>query len=230
MYNLFNLEKKGTLVLASYRYGAHYLANKISDLLPLSVRPGANHRGLDFGLFHLTLGDTFFRWTKFNNNPQPNYQIVVANHFSAKLLMLSNPELFDDWHIVRIVHNDKIRWFRSYWYHLVLAQPEFKHHGTNTASYQQDLNLHKKYNIDTTQFVSIMSALGQGLINQDISCDEHVFYEDLPLIQSNLPSGPDSHWQPNQYPDVPLREMFEDGTYIENLMSNWPKEVLSKIR
>lgn len=223
MYKLYNPNKKGTLILAGPRYGSHFLAQVVVDWLPADLKPAQGVGG------HSEIGITEQRFFGVVNEldqveQQLGYQTVIVNDQSAKMLMIAKPELFDDWHIVRIIHNDKVHWFRSYWYFLVTKDSQFGHHDVKVDVYQTHLDQHKKYTITAQQLMGVVWNLNQTLLNQYIDCDEQIEYEQLATLKTSV------SWMANQYPDVPISEMFTNGTDIELMLQNWPKEVFSKVR
>lgn len=223
MYKLYNPNKKGTLILAGPRYGSHFLAQAIVDQLPEHLRQGAvigshSEMGITAQRFFGVIGELDYL------NSQPGYQVAIVNDQSTKMMMIARPELFDSWHIVRIKHNDKVHWFKSFWYFLLNNNSQFQHHGTDPELYQKDLNQHGQYTITPEQLMTVGWNLNQPLLNQYIACDEHIEYQDLSSLETTVP------WQSNQYPDVTIRDMFTNGTEVELMLQNWPKEVSSKVR
>lgn len=219
-FKLWDPAKKGTLILAGPRYGSHFLAQVIIDWLPNDLKPVQGIGG------HSEIGITAQRFYGVINElselkQQPGYQVAIVNDQSAKLWMIAQPELFNEWHIVRIIHNDKRHWFKSYWYFLSNRESGFNHHGTSSEIYTQHLKQHGPYTISPTQLMNAGWNLGQILTNQYINCDEHINYQDLPELDTSI------EWQNNQYPDVDLSELFVNSDAIEKFLINWPKEIPS---
>ena len=223
MYKLYNPNKKGTLILAGPRYGSHFLAQVVVDWLPADLKPVQGVGG------HSEIGITEQRFFGVVNEldqveQQLGYQTVIVNDQSAKMLMIAKPELFENWHIVRIIQDNKTHWFRSFWYFLLANDAKFQHHGTDQTVYHEDLSQQGQYTVSPNQMMIAGWNLNQTLLNQYIDCDEHIHYEALPKLETSV------SWMANQYPDVPISEMFTNGTDIELMLKSWPLEVLSKIR
>jgi len=222
-FNLYNPAKKGTLILAGPRYGSHYLAQVVLDWLPVELKPVQGIGGhSEIGLTEQRFYGVFDEID--NLKEQTGYQVAIVNDQSAKMCMIACPELFRDWHIVRIIHNDKLHWFKSYWYFLINKDPGFAHHGTSAEVYKQHLDQYGPYTITPTQLMNTGWNLGQLLTNQYISCDEHIEYQELLNLDTNIA------WKHNGYPDVELSQLFANSDVIEKLLTNWPKEIPSAIR
>lgn len=219
----YNPSKKGTLILAAPRYGTHFLAQVIVDLIPAVSRPW---QGIGE---HSEIGITKQQFCGIEEeldyfNQQSGYQVVIANDLAAKMWMMTYPGRFDDWHVVRITHDNKVQWFISYWYFLIKHELEFGHHGTSRNVYKQHMDQYGPHTISSDQMMIVLWSLSQTLLNQHISCDEHVDYQELAGLDTNV------QWQRNEYLNIELSELFTNSDVIEKLLTNWPKEIPSAIR
>lgn len=220
-FKLYDSTKKGTLILAGPRYGSHFLAKVVLDWLPVELRPeqyigGHSELGITNERFHGVINELDFL------KEQSGYQVAIVNDVSAKLWMIAHPESFSkDWHIVRIMYNDKCRWFISYWYFLIKNKLQFGHHGTDADVYKQDLAQHGPYTITPNDIMNVSSALTQVLMNQHIECDEHIDYQELQGLNTNV------QWIGNQYLDIKMSELFTNAESVEKFLTNWPKETYS---
>lgn len=222
-YKLYNPSKKGTLIIAGPRYGSHFLAQVVVDWLPAELKPEQDVGG------HSEIGITDQRLFGVSDEiatlvQQPGYQVAIVNDQSAKLWIMSQPDLVKDWHIVRIIHNDKLHWFKSYWYFLMNSDSRFEHHGTSQSVYKEHLGQHGQYTITPNQIMSTGWILSQTLLNQHISCDEQIDYQELAGLDTNV------QWQGNEYLNIELPRLFTNSDVIEKLLTNWPKEIPSAIR
>ena len=123
-----------------------------------------------------------------------------------------------------IIHNDKVRWFRSFWYFITADKEEFLHSGTDKTVYESHQTQTGPYQCSIQQINSVFGGITHTVLNQYIAVDEHIDYEDLATISTDDP------WRANQYPDIALSEMFVNGQDFEALFESWPREKLSEIR
>lgn len=212
-FKFHDLSKKGTLVLAGPRYGSHFLAQVISNQLYGGEIGTHSELGLAEQMFYQVVNEVL------ELEQQPNYQVAIVNDYSAKLAIVSDPARFANWHIVKITHNDKLRWFKSYWYFLLNQGQGFEHHGTDQSVYQLHQAQTGQCTITHKQMEIITWNLCRLLINQHIACNEQIDYSELSKLETKVP------WKDNKYPDISLSEMFSNSTELEKLLTNWPKEL-----
>lgn len=223
-FKLYDPAKKGTLILAGPRYGSHFLAQVIHNKLTstdlyessLICEAELGHKSYHF----VTAIDELKHLEQ-----QNGYQIAILNVLPSKLMLVAYPALAKDWHIVRITHDNKVHWFKSYWYFLVANNPKFDHHSTSIDVYENFLKEIGKIELTDQMVNDTTSLLSQTLVNQHIDCDEHIRYTDLPFL-----SNESVLWKQNNYPNLDITEMFTNSEEFNQLLTNWPKEVLSAIR
>lgn len=212
-FNLYDLSKKGTLVLAGPRYGSHFLAQVITNQLSAGKIGTHSELGLTEQMFYKV-------YEEVDNLEQcTGYQVAIINDYSAKLAIVSDPARFANWHIVKITHNNKLRWFKSYWYFLLNQGQGFGHHGTEQDVYQLHQAQTGQHTITQEQMGIITWNLCRLLINQHIACNEQIDYSELSKLETNV------LWRENNYPDTSLSELFSNSDALEKLLTNWPKEL-----
>jgi hypothetical protein len=219
--NLWDLNKQGTIILANSRYGSHFVAKVIEHLLK------NQHTVTRHG--ELSLADESFVGIEAEMNGlenRPGYKIAIINDQLPKALVIAKPQLLDNWHVVRIMHNNKLRWFLSYWFFLMSRGPGADHHNTKQQVYLDQINTQQPVELSVWQIKMLCSTLNQTIINQQISCDFQLEFDDL----ADYAVGSDVAWLGNEYPNMQLSELFTNSEVIEKLLTNWPKEIPSAIR
>jgi len=157
---------------------------------------------------------------------QPGYKIAIINDQMPKALVIAKPELLNNWHVVRIMHNSKLRWFLSYWFFLMAKSTGADHHNTKQQVYLDQIHAQQPTELSVWQIKMLCSTLNQTIINQQISCDFQLEFSDL----SSYAIGSEVAWLGNEYPDIKLSDLFTNSDVIEKLLTNWPKEIPSAIR
>ena len=219
--NLWDLNKQGTMILANSRYGSHFVAKVIEHLLK------NQHTVTRYG--EVSLADESFSGIEAEMSGlenQPGYKIAIINDQLPKALVIAKPQLLDNWHVVRIMHNNKLRWFLSYWFFLMSRSPGADHHNTKQQVYLDQINAQQPVELSVWQIKMLCSTLNQTIINQQISCDFQLEFDDL----ADYAVGSDVAWLGNEYPNMQLSELFTNSEVIEQLLTNWPKEIPSAIR
>lgn len=219
--NLYDLNKQGTIILANSRYGSHFVAKVVEYLLK------SQHTVTRYGEFGLA-DETFsgIELEIINLEKQSGYKIAIINDQMPKALVIAKPELLDNWHVVRIMHNNKLRWFLSYWFFLMSKSPGADHHNTKQQVYLDQIDSQQPVELSIWQIKMLCSVLNQSIINQQIPCNYQLEFDDLP----NYAIGSEVAWLGNDYPDVELSKLFSNSDVIEKLLTNWPKEIPSAIR
>ena len=202
---MYNLDKKGTLVLSYYRSGTHYLQDTIVASLPLSKR---YDEICNNGTTQLQRTDTC-------------YMVAIMNSVEPKFDLIAHPELLQDWHVVKLTRKDKVQHFISYWFWEQNTMQQrfddtgkFKHHGTDSQAYKSFINEPQHYSIS-----AVKNWLQEQLILEFLPYDYSIDYNDLHTI-GNSPIK----WQPNQYGNLTLCDLFTNGKEIQDLLENFKYE------
>lgn len=225
---LWNLDRKGTLILGDHRFGSHFLQAVIADCLgdrcrPLGLALCAN--GTDIiPSDAVDRADILCSFEQLTN--APDYSCLIVNDAVEKLTIMSRPDLLDHWHIVRLVRTDKIKWFISWWFyvrhtesnlHRRRMRPEgFHHHGTPRDNYQAWLGKQGRIRLDDRDILDLKLQLACHLLNYDIAADLEIDYEQLAALSTEHVA-----WKANEYPSSRLEDMFENADVLERLLLLW---------
>lgn len=108
---LCDMSKHGTLVLGEYRCGSHYLLNIAGEICRAHARLYKNH-----GEWFTTRGDTKTFFDSLSSDPV--YHLVVINQLESKIELVQSGIDLEDWHVIRVVPDDRERWFISWYFYL----------------------------------------------------------------------------------------------------------------
>jgi hypothetical protein len=204
--NLYNLDKKGTLVLSYYRSGTHYLQDVIISLLPRSNRCG-----------EICNDGTIEQLLKIDKN----YLVAIMNSVEPKFNLVAHTEVLNEWHVIKLTRRNKVQHFISYWFWEQNTMQQrfndtgkFKHHGTNNSVYALGLIQLQYYPIS-----AVKSWLQEQLVLEFLPYNYTVDYDDLPAVGQEL-----IEWQPNEYGNITLNDLFTNGTEIQDLLENFKYE------
>lgn len=206
MNNLYDLNKKGTLVLSYYRSGTHYLQDVIMLTLPNTKRYGEI---CDDGTVKQLL------------QTSQSYMVAIMNSVEPKFNLVAHPEILKDWHVIKLTRKNKLQHFISYWFWEQNTMQQrfnntgkFKHHGTDNEVYVSALT--KKQHCDIS---AVKNWLQEQLVLEFLPYNYTVDYDELGNIGDGLIS-----WEPNQYGDITLNNLFTNGTEIQDLLENFKYE------
>jgi hypothetical protein len=205
--NLYDFNKKGTLVLSYYRSGTHYLQDAIVAALPKSRR------------FDEICNDgTVDQLLKTDNQ----YMVAIMNSVEPKFNLVAHPEILDDWHVVKLTRRNKVQHFISYWFWEQNTMQQrfddtgkFKHHGTDNIAYTSAITQKQHYDIS-----AVKNWLQEQLVLEFLPYNYTIDYDDLHIV------GLDTtiRWQPNQYGNIALTDLFTNGDEIQDLLENFKYE------
>lgn len=126
---LINPSRRGTMIIGAYRLGSHFL----HDLCCSRAR----EQGLDVVAHDELVGPSgagtdpeVFLQQLISIVSAPGYHVLVLNELNQKSDLLSNPVVLDDWHVIRLIDDDKQRWFKSWFFYL---------HSSDQLKHMQDL-------------------------------------------------------------------------------------------
>lgn len=204
----YNPAKIGTLIISYYRCGTHFLADSIQDLYPDISISNYNEICNDNTILELE------KLTVSNHG----YNVAILNNVVPKFYLTSANELLKKWHVVGLSRRNKVSHYISacLWQMnqeaLKKNQPAiFNHHGTQYNTYKQRLTKPVYQPID-----NVIIWLQEQLINGYVPCDLWLDYEDLPYLPTR-----DIQWQPNQYNDIALSDLFINHFEIQDLLENF---------
>lgn len=225
---LWNPDRKGTLIIGDPRTGTHFLQRIVQDRVAGLREVEINHE-IDLAPIKGLPGSV--RHTLIAAAQRDSYQIAIINKANAKIELLSDPAVLDQWHVIRLTRRDKVSWFRSWGLFFLHQKSEVNvapstandddrmlHHGTPESIYRQALVQHGPVIIDNRAVDEACGSLCLHAIGKLIAVDEEIDYEDLPNLQSEH-----TWWKANHYPDVSMEEMFVNWKEIQALLEYWPK-------
>lgn len=217
-FELFDLSKRGTLIISYYRSGTHFLQDVISEKCILYNKRYGEICTVNNGIQQLE------ELTKLSD---VNYNICILNNTVPKLYLRNKRNLLLNWHTIRLTRKNKVSHFISHWFWQLntLEQQKqnsgaFLHNSTTYEKYTNQLQQHGKATIDIS-FVE--SWLMEQLILELIPVDEEIDYDDLcdltPL---------DFSWTPNQYNTIALSDIFVNHNELEDLLLSFSTQVKEK--
>lgn len=106
--DLIDIRRRGTLILGEFRTGSHFLAEVCEYLVKkqhMTCPP------------HVELLQTHGPFSKsLDRSPADGYKIVIVNNSDHKQELVDNPHMIDDWVVIRLVPQDRVRWFLSWFF------------------------------------------------------------------------------------------------------------------
>ena len=217
--DLWDAGRRGTLIISDPRFGTHFLQKIVAD----RVRA---HRAVDTNneIDILPEADQPVRLTLTRLADQSHYQVAIVNSVNAKTELLADPDLLDQWHVIRLTRRDKVGWMRS-WALFFLHQASevhgaghdrLLHHGTSSQAYIKSLHDSGPVELDPVVIKDIASNLCLHALSQLIPADEEIDYDELPDLQSEH-----TWWKGNDYPDLPMQALFPGYDRIRPLLEAW---------
>lgn len=218
--DLWNAGRRGTLIISDPRFGTHFLQKIVADRVRV-YRPVSTHSEIDKQPQAQTpVGRTLAQLASMST-----YQVAIVNSVNAKTELLADPTLIESWHVIRLTRRDKVGWMRSWALFFLHAASEVHsvhdsrllHHGTSTQTYVENLRRLGPVELDPAVIKDIASNLCLHTLSQLIAVDEEIDYDDLPDLQSEH-----TWWKGNDYPDLPMHELFPGYDRIQALLETWP--------
>lgn len=211
---LIDPSKNGTLIVATHRCGSHFL----QDVVEQRARNHIN------GMVHahsriLNVAQDHDRRPIDEIEKIPGYHIGIINTWHGHLELLSDRNLLNRYHVIRIIHNDLIRWFLSFYFYILHPKghdQEFKHHGTTKETYTEALENYSPIELDNKELLNISILLMENFNTYSVPVDEEIVYDDLPSLADDLVV-----WQPNRYPDLTLEDLFRNAHKVRAIIDSW---------
>ena len=165
---IVDLRKRGTLVLGEYRCGTHYLLLVAEEICRAHARLYKNHDE-----WFTTRGDTKTFFDSLSSDPV--YHLVIINQLESKIEFMKSGIDLADWHVIRVVPDDRERWFMSWYFYLHADtrppdQPIKVQHTTANLNGREVWFVGTEfagdyYDLDSRQYIASWSADGGGYTN-----------------------------------------------------------------
>jgi hypothetical protein len=201
--NLYDLSKKGTLVLSYYRSGTHYLQDAVIASLPTSKR------------YDEICNDGTIRQLLETDS---RYMVAIMNSLEPKFNLVAHPEILNDWHVIKLTRRNKVHHFLSYWFWEKNTMQQrfddngkFKHHGTDNGIYKSALQSKQHCELSV-----VKNWLQEQLILEFLPYNYSLDYDDLDVACAGLIT-----WNPNQYGDITLADLFTNSEEVQDLLENF---------
>lgn len=219
-FKLFDLTKRGTLIISYYRSGTHFLQDVISEkCISFSKRYGE--------ICTSTVNNVSQQLEELTKLSDANYNICILNNTVPKLYLRNKQNLLLNWHTIRLTRKNKVSHFISHWFWQLntLEQQKqnsgtFLHNSTTNEKYANQLQQHGKVTIDIS---SVEVWLMEQLILELIPAAEEIDYDDLRDLN---PHG--FSWTPNQYNNIALSDIFVNHKELEDLLLSFSAQVKEK--
>lgn len=223
---LWNPDKRGTLIVGDARTGTHFLQRVIADRVVLDRSVRCNDE-IDIGW--QAYWPRTVRAALDALEDDRAYQVAIVNGVVAKNELIAHPSAIEHWHVIRLTRRDKVGWFRSWGLFFMHENSEynqqqrvdlqsgfFLHHGTSSDAYLSSLQRRGPIVLGAQDIEQIGGHVSLHVLSKLIAVDEEVDYDTLPALQSD-----NAHWKGNQYPDIDLAMFFENWPEIEAMLAGW---------
>ena len=220
---LWDPNRVGTLILGNIRFGTHFLAKRVVE----EVGKQCYNHG---EFLNYAWNDVVVDQMK-SLEHEPKYHVMTINNLPSKMALKKAPEVLDKWHVIRINHSDKVRWFISWYFYFHSESSEFfqkqstiLHNSTPRQAYLDYLSK-SPVNLDDKIIELACANLGMQLINYHIPVDEEIDYTQLKKIaHDRVP------WLENNYPSDLLSVMFSNSEHLESILKNWSHTIKGKFK
>jgi hypothetical protein len=202
---LYNLRKRGTVIVSDPRSGSHYLQNVIKVLLatqriPYVIQGQLNGRDI----------------CQVIDTSNGKYHICIANDPESKEKLMQQTKHLKEWHVIRLIRSDITSWALSCYFmfhkssfgNQVTNDTKFLHSGTQQSVYQEHLDECPSYPLNL-----LYSQLGNRLQTYDVPCDVSMDYADLATCFQHV-----LVWQPNDYPEIVWERDFKNGALVREIL------------
>jgi uncharacterized protein YcsI (UPF0317 family) len=204
---LYDLKKRGTIIVGSPRSGSHYLQNVIEILLRRQQVPCVIQDQLNGRDIHQDI-----------NTGNGKYHICIANDLISKEKLIQQTKHLEEWHVIRLTRSDIISWAISCYFMFqknsfanpVIAHPEFLHSGTQQSVYQEHLDQCPIYPLHL-----LTMQMGNRLRTYNVPCDVCVDYADLATCFQHI-----CPWRLNDYPEIILERDFKNGPRVREMLES----------
>jgi hypothetical protein len=204
---LYDLKKRGTIIVGSPRSGSHYLQEVIEILLRRQQVPCVLRYQLN--------GSDIYQDINTGNG---KYYICIANDPISKEKLIQRTKHLEEWHVIRLTRSDIISWAISCYFMFqnnsfanpLIAHPEFLHSGTQRSVYQEHLDQCPIYPLH-----SLLHEIGNRLQTYDVPCDVCIDYADLVTCFQHV-----LVWRPNDYPEIVWERDFANGALAKQILES----------
>jgi hypothetical protein len=204
---LYDLKKRGTIIVASPRSGSHYLQDVIEILLRMQQIPYVIQDQLN--------GRDIYQDINTGNG---KYHIGIANDPESKEKLMQQTKHLKEWHVIRLTRSDITSWAISCYFMFhkssfanpVIAHPEFLHNGTQQSVYQEHLDQCPIYSLHL-----LLHEIGNRLQTYDVPCDVSIDYADLATCFQHV-----LVWRPNDYPEIVWERDFKNGALVREMLES----------
>jgi len=210
---LYDLKKRGTIIVASPRSGSHYLQDIIAILLRMQQIPYVIQDQLN--------GRDIYQDINTGNG---KYHIGIANDPESKEKLMQQTKHLEEWHVIRLTRSDIISWAISCYFMFqknsfaTTTNPEFQHSGTQQSVYQEHLDQCPIYPLHL-----LLPEMGNRLQTHDVPCGVSIDYADLATcFQYVCP------WRPNDYPEIVVERDFANGVLVKQMLESHQRIEQSK--
>jgi hypothetical protein len=202
---LYDLKKRGTIIVSSPRTGSHYLQGVICAQL--------RKKRIHYVIQDQLNGRDIYQDI---NTGDGKYHICIANDLQSKEKLMQQTKHLEEWHVIRLIRSDIISWAISCYFMFqknsfanpVIAHPEFLHSGTQQSVYQEHLDQCPIYSLHL-----LLHEIGNRLQTYDVPCDVGIDYADLATRFQHV-----LVWRPNDYPEIVWERDFKNGALVREIL------------
>jgi hypothetical protein len=202
---LYDLKKRGTIIVSSPRTGSHYLQGVICAQL--------RKKRIHYVIQDQLNGRDIYQDI---NTGDGKYYICIANDLQSKEKLMQQTKHLEEWHVIRLIRSDIISWAISCYFMFqknsfanpVIAHPEFLHSGTQQSVYQEHLDQCPIYSLHL-----LLHEIGNRLQTYDVPCDVGIDYADLATCFQHV-----LVWRPNDYPEIVWERDFKNGALVREIL------------
>ena len=116
---LYRQDRRGTLLLGTYRMGTHFLQHLCAYQAQAAGVIAVEHEELEKNPEGQAFSPASWLPRYLAQLVQsPGYHVVIVNHQDHKSALLDRSDILQDWHVVRVIEQDKTRWFKSFFFFL----------------------------------------------------------------------------------------------------------------
>lgn len=222
--DLWNTERRGTLIISDPRFGTHFLQKIVADRVR-PYRAVEQQNEIDIQPADVApIGHTLAQLAA-----RAPYQVAIVNSVNAKTELLADPGLLESWHVIRLTRRDKVGWMRSWALFFLHPASEVSstnrdrllHHGTPAQSYIENLHRWGPVELDAAVIKDIASNLCLHTLSLLIPADEEIDYDELPDLQSEH-----TRWKANDYPDLSMQALFSGYDRVGPLLKYWTAQTM----
>jgi len=204
---LYDLKKRGTIIVASPRSGSHYLQDVIEILLRMQQIPYVIQDQLN--------GRDIYQDINTGNG---KYHIGIANDPESKEKLMQQTKHLKEWHVIRLTRSDITSWAISCYFmfhkssfsNQVTNDAKFLHSGTQRSVYQEHLDQCPSYPLNL-----LLYQMGNRLRTYNVPCDVCVDYADLATCFQHI-----CPWRLNDYPEIILERDFKNGPRVREMLES----------